>query len=415
MNRTPHPVPLAIRWGEGVRRTGEGKSGRFIRKPTPARVEARWLTALATLLSASVLVAATAVHSNEAILRAQASVQAATARAQADPTRPIYHVAPPAHWNNDPNGPIYHRGYYHLFYQHNPYGDDWGNMHWGHIRSPDLAHWEHLPIALWPSKESGEDHVFSGCAVLAGGRPMIFYTSIGRGKEADVHAEQWAALGDPDLIRWQKHPANPILTEGLHGDMKVYDWRDPFYFEHDGRHYLVLGGNLNHAQGGQAVVLLYEALNDDLTQWTYRGILFRHPDPQVKDIECPNFFRLGRKWVLLVSPYGRVEYFVGDFNPTQGEFAFQTRGLLDASDQFYALNTLLNHGHRRVLWAWVRGGDGVGRRHGSGMRPSAPGRRRLAGGHAGDLQPPGNKRGGHGDGVSAGNHRVGHPPPPPPG
>jgi len=148
---------------------------------------------LAVFLVASPLAAAAPASPNEAIQRAMASVAAAAPSAQADPTRPLFHVAPPAFWNNDPNGPIYHRGWYHLFYQHNPYGDDWGNMHWGHVRSRDLAHWEHLPIALWPSKESGEDHVFSGCAVLAKGRPLIFYTSIGRGQGADVHAEQWAA------------------------------------------------------------------------------------------------------------------------------------------------------------------------------------------------------------------------------
>jgi sucrose-6-phosphate hydrolase SacC (GH32 family) len=313
------------------------------------------------LLFASLAVTATVgVHAdlsgtNGAIQRATASVAAATARAQADPTHPIYHVTPPAFWNNDPNGPIYSKGWYHLFYQHNPYGDDWGNMHWGHVRSRDLAHWEHVPIALWPSKELGEDHVFSGCAVLAEGQPMIFYTSIGRGKDAGIHAEQWAALGSEDLLTWRKHPANPILTEALHGDVKVYDWRDPFHFEHAGRHYLVLGGNLNQAKGGQAVVLLYEALNGELTKWSYRGILFRHPDPQVKDIECPNFFRLGGKWVLLVSPYGRVQYFVGDFDAAKGEFVFRTQGLLDQSDQFYAPNTLLNRGDRRLLWGWIRG------------------------------------------------------------
>jgi beta-fructofuranosidase len=328
--------------------TARRKTGKF-----PLRICIR--STLAVFLAALPLATAAPASPNEAIQRAMASVTAATPRAEANPTRPLFHVAPPAFWNNDPNGPLYHRGWYHLFYQHNPYGDDWGNMHWGHVRSRDLARWEHLPIALWPSKELGEDHVFSGCAVLAKGRPMIFYTSIGRGKGADVHAEQWAALGSDDLLTWQKHPANPILTEALHGHLKVYDWRDPFHFEHEGRHYLVLGGNLNQAKGGQAVVLLYEALNDGLTQWKYRGELFRHPDPRVKDIECPNFFQLGQKWVLIVSPYGRVEYFVGDFDPAKGAFQFQTRGLLDHGDQFYAPNTLLNQGKRRLLWGWVRG------------------------------------------------------------
>ena len=90
------------------------------------------------------------------IQQAMQSVQAATAGAQADALRPAYHFLPPAYWMNDPNGTIYHDGWYHLFYQHNPYGDEWGYFHWGHARSRDLVHWEHLPIALSPSYEAGE-------------------------------------------------------------------------------------------------------------------------------------------------------------------------------------------------------------------------------------------------------------------
>src|SRR5262245_20696977 len=100
----------------------------------------------------------------EALARAITSASNAVARASADPARPVCHFRPPANWMNDPNGLIQHRGWYQLFYQHNPYGDQWGHMHWGHARSRDLIHWEHLPIALWPSKEAGEEHVFSGCA-----------------------------------------------------------------------------------------------------------------------------------------------------------------------------------------------------------------------------------------------------------
>src|SRR5687767_1169441 len=105
-------------------------------------------------------------HSSEAIARAMESNQKLVERVQADPNHPVYHITAPANWINDPNGPIFHNGVWHMFYQHNPYGDDWGNMHWGHVRSRDLAHWEHAPIALWPSKEVGEDHVFSGCSAI---------------------------------------------------------------------------------------------------------------------------------------------------------------------------------------------------------------------------------------------------------
>src|SRR5882672_12512716 len=102
----------------------------------------------------------------EALARATAAVQAATPRAQADPARPIFHVTSPAQWVNDPNGPIFYKGFYHLFYQLHPFSDESGPKYWGHVRSCDLAKWEPLPIALWPSIEAGEAEVWSGCCTI---------------------------------------------------------------------------------------------------------------------------------------------------------------------------------------------------------------------------------------------------------
>src|SRR5205807_1921071 len=120
---------------------------------------------------------------------------------------------------------IYHHGAYHLFFQHNPYGDQWGHMHWGHFRSRDLVKWERLPIALWPSTSLGEEHCFSGCAVSdSGGRLTLIYTSISSKRPP----EQWAAVADDDKDTvFHKHPGNPLLTLSVHGDLAVEDWRDP--------------------------------------------------------------------------------------------------------------------------------------------------------------------------------------------
>jgi beta-fructofuranosidase len=293
---------------------------------------------------------------DEAITRATAAIQAAAPRAQSDPARPIFHVTAPAQWINDPNGPIYYRGFYHLFYQLHPFSDGSGPKYWGHVRSRDLAKWETLPIALAPATEAGEAEVWSGCCTINGrGKPMIFYTSIAPGKSAQTHAEQWAALGDDDLITWRRSDANPVLSEALHDGRKIYDWRDPFIFRHQKRTFLVAGGNLNEAKGGQAVVNIYEAENPDLTQWKYRGVLFQIPDPQARTAECPNFFKLGDRWVLFVSPYGRVQYFVGDFDPETCRFQARTRGSLDSGPHFYAPNTMQVSDGRRLVWGWVNG------------------------------------------------------------
>lgn len=198
---------------------------------------------------------------------------------------------------------------------------------------------------------AGEDHVFSGCAtVTKAGRVMLFYTSIG-----NRPPEQWAAVpDDDDLVAWKKHPANPVLTEKLHGDVKVHEWRDPFVFVHDGRHYLVAGGNLNASRGGQAVVNVYRAENDELTRWKYLGVLFRHPDAAVKNIECPNFFKLGDRWVLIVSQGQPVQYFVGRLDGAAMKFTAEHRGVMDYGN-YYAPNCTEDGRGRRILWGWVNG------------------------------------------------------------
>ena len=291
------------------------------------------------------------VDERDALLaKAEASDKAAADRASKDPLRPTFHVLPPANWLNDPNGPIFHNGYYHMFYQHNPYGDDWGNMHWGHVRSKDLATWERQPIALWPSKALGEDHVFSGCATVnPKGELMLFYTSIGPRKP-----EQWVAIPEDDsLVKWKKHPKNPIMTEDLHGDVKVSEWRDPFLFKVGTKTHMVLGGNLNANKGGQGVVNVYVAENDDLTKWKYQGVLFTHPDKNVANVECPLFFPLGEKWVLITSQGRPVHWFVGTLDKETMKFTAETRGDADAGN-FYAPNVTTDAKGRTLLWGWVQ-------------------------------------------------------------
>jgi beta-fructofuranosidase len=299
-----------------------------------------------------------AMPPNPAITRAMQSVAEAIPRAEADPARPVYHFHPPAQWMNDPNGTLFHNGYYHVFYQHNPYGDAWGHMHWGHTKSKDLVHWEQLPIALWPSEELGEGHCFSGCAHINGeGRPIAIYTKVPPKPEVGSQ-QQWAALGDPDLITWEKHPKNPILDLETQGGPKFGgSWRDPFVFEEAGRTFLILGADL----GEEAVIPIYEAKDKTLASWQYKGIFFRLPKTDVQFFECPNFARLGDKWILYCSPYRPVEYFVGAFDLATLTFKPSLRGRVDQSDQYYATNLAWDDKGRCVQFGWVRGfKDGMG-------------------------------------------------------
>src|SRR4029077_17862212 len=126
---------------------------------------------------------------------------------------------------------------------------------------------------------------------------------------------------DDDLIAWEKYAGNPVLAQKIHGDPKVEDWRDPFLFQEAGRTYMVCGGNHDsHRRGGASQVELYEATKADLTAWRYRGAVFEYRDTGVFNIECPNLFRLGSQWVLLISPEPShaLEYFVGSLDLERG-------------------------------------------------------------------------------------------------
>lgn len=282
---------------------------------------------------------------------ATAAISAAIPVAEADPRRPGYHYHAPAQWMNDPNGTIFHDGWFHVFYQCNPYGTEWGHMHWGHARSKDLINWEQMPPALWPSRSAGEEHVFSGSLFpRADGTLMAFYTSIG---ERDP--QQWGALPDSsDLTRWHKIPGNPLLTNALHGAEPVAEWRDPFLFSDNRITYMLVGGGLS----GRGVVMLYQALNSDLTAWKSLGVVFQHPDAALANVECPNLARIDGKWLLLTSTYGKVETFTGQLDLKARRFITEKRDIL--MDGSYASQLLHAPDGTVTYLAWMRTEKGSG-------------------------------------------------------
>lgn len=260
--------------------------------------------------------------------------------------RPVYHFMAPSGWINDPNGPIYFDGEYHLFYQHNPSGNEWGNIHWGHASSKNLVHWRHWPLALYPSRERGELHCFSGSTVVENGIPAILYTSVGAGDRGpEAGAEQWLARSYDGMRTWAKAPENPVLTQKIHRGEDVLHWRDPFVWREGSEWHMVLGGS----KEGHGCILLYRSPN--LVDWEFVNVVL---SGRGEMWECPNLFRLGQEWVLFYSPAGPVRYHQGRLDET-GRFLATRSGVLDygSAESFYAPTTFEDPNGRRVMFAWI--------------------------------------------------------------
>ena len=287
----------------------------------------------------------------ELIARANASLAEARIEAEKDPVRPVYHLMAPANWMNDPNGPIYYKGAYHVFYQLNPYGVASANKSWGHVVSRDLVHWEHLPIALTPSPGTfDKDAIASGCCVVHEGVPTIIYTGFDRSGTGVRIEKQGIAHSYDDMRTWSKYYGNPVIAERPRDDLEGF--RDPFAWREDDGWYVVIGSGIK-GQGGTA--LLYRS--EDLVDWEYL-----HPlcVGFGKNWECPNFFRLGDRYVLVVSPHADVMYSVGEYREHGFEPGPWRLMDLGGKDNFYAPNSMEDEKGRRIMWGWVRGGGTEG-------------------------------------------------------
>lgn len=257
-----------------------------------------------------------------------------------DPHRPTYHLMPPANWMNDPNGLLLWKGETHVFYQYNPNGAFWGTMHWGHAASKDLVHWTHLPVALAPTPGGPDwDGCFSGCAVDNDGVPTFLYTGV----SPEV---QCLAVSHDDMITWEKYAGNPVIAAPPDGD--VTGFRDPCVWK-EGNEWVMLIGSGWKGVGGTA--LLYTSA--DLIHWTYQHPLcIGHREETGEMWECPDFFPLGDKHILLVSPVGSntVLYFVGTY--ADRKFTPEVSGDCDFGRHFYAAKSLADASGRRLLWGW---------------------------------------------------------------
>lgn len=268
-----------------------------------------------------------------------------------DQHRPQYHFSAPQQWINDPNGLIHWNGEYHLFYQYNPHAAYWGAMHWGHAVSRDLITWHDLPLALAPDMPYDKDGVFSGCAIVHNGKPVIVYTGVSNPDQLPC-----LAYADDAMRSFTKAPENPVIR--ARPDNLVHDFRDHTMW-HDGTWwYQVLGSG----DGTRAVAPLFRST--DLLNWEYLGRLIESSDTTNEQLyECPDFFASGDKHVFITSPLPmrRVIYMSGEFDGRR--FTPRQRNLVDHGMSFYAPQSFTDANGRRIMIGWCQeqGGEQLNR------------------------------------------------------
>ena len=269
---------------------------------------------------------------------------------------PRYHLAARAGWMNDPNGLVWFDGWYHAFYQHHPYSTQWGPMHWGHARSKDLVHWEHLPVALAPEGQEDKDGCFSGSAVVDGDTLALIYTGHkfhgDPGSDDNLYQVQCLATSR-DGIHFERQGQIIDTPAGLH------HFRDPKVWREGDTWYLIVGSRV----GDTGQVRLYSSA--DLRQWQEEGVLAEAQEGMGYMWECPDFFTLNGKRILMFSPQGLAAegyrnrnlfqsgYLIGDWQPGQ-PFSTDAEFIeLDHGHDFYAPQSFLTPDGRRIVIGWL--------------------------------------------------------------
>lgn len=283
--------------------------------------------------------------------------------------RPAFHISPYVGWMNDPNGFSWYKGQYHLFYQYNPYKTQWDSMHWGHVVSKDLLHWEYLPAALAPDEEYDKIGCFSGSAAeLPDGQQLLIYTSVDHEtlEDGTVRDIQTQSVAVGDGTDYKKYEKNPVLTgqDVPEGGSKV-DFRDPKIWKgKDGLFYCVVG---NRPSDGSGQILLYSS--EDGFQWKFVSILAENKNRYGKMWECPDFFKLDGKYVLLTSPQDMLaegmEYYsgngtlciIGEMDPDTHTLKEENHQSVDYGIDFYAMQTVEAPDGRRIMIGWMQNWD----------------------------------------------------------
>lgn len=283
--------------------------------------------------------------------------------------RPAFHLSARAGWLNDPNGFSFYGGKYHLFYQYNPYDSHWGPMHWGHAVSTDLLHWDYCPAVMAPDMPYDRDGCYSGSAItLPDGRHMLMYTGVQRvpTENGQMRHLQTQNLAFGDGTDYQKYHKNPVIrTKDLPAGGSPYDFRDPRILSVPEGGYRALIANDQPGEGGR--ILVYES--EDAIHWRFGFVLAENRGRLGRMWECPDFFELDGRHVLLVSSQDMLPkgfeyhngngafYLLGDFDKNSYRFAEESDHSVDYGIDFYAPQTILTPDGRRVMIGWMQNWD----------------------------------------------------------
>lgn len=270
------------------------------------------------------------------------------------------HLLPPIGWMNDPNGFVYFKGEYHLFYQFHPYDSIWGPMHWGHAKSRDLVHWEELPVVLAPSETYDQNGCFSGSALVVDDRLVLIYT--GHVEAGEERIETQCIATSKDGIVFDKYVGNPVISqEQIQRIADITDFRDPKMFKYGNIYYTVVASKTADSRGQ---ILLFEST--DGFNWQFKSVLLEGNQEEGIMWECPDLFELDGKWVLMISPIEmkRQQYqywninstlvFIGEIDWKIGRFKVEHQHEVDGGLDFYAPQTCVNDTGERYLVAWMQ-------------------------------------------------------------
>ncbi len=280
--------------------------------------------------------------------------------------RPKYHANVPLGWMNDPNGFVYSKGEYHLFYQFYPYETKWGPMHWGHTISKDLIKWVDAPVAIAPDRDY--DRVlgcYSGTAINVGEQLVLMYTGVMKNHDEPEVQQQCLAFSE-DGITFTKYENNPVIKQAqLPEGYSKSDFRDPKVFKRDGVYYSLVGCRKVDETGGYygGNVLLYTS--GDLKTWTLIGPIFDRTIATTGVLECPDIFSIDGKDIIICSPqfleyndyrYQNTSssiYIIGKLDLKAGKFDIEHIDEIDNGFDFYAPQALCTPDGRIVMTAWL--------------------------------------------------------------